>query len=120
MVLKAPLRLHLLMPLTALGPTLCLDLSGTNCRGHLGQAMSIWTALTSAEQGGSTMHCSELFRAKRETVTEVTAEPQATRTMRLAPWQAWFGTICPSSREQESLFCAAFGRNSFPGTTSYT
>lgn len=57
------------------------------------------------EQGGSSRHCPELLRAKREVrATEVTAEAQATRAMGLAPWQAGFGTVCASSRKPESFF----------------
>lgn len=55
----------------------------------------------------------ELSRAKREAVIEVTAEPQETKTMGLAPWQAWFGTICASSRERKSIFVQPLARAVF-------
>lgn len=38
-----------------------------------------------------------------EQVTEVTAEPRVTRTTGLALWQPQLGTICASSRTQESI-----------------
>lgn len=64
----------------------------------------------STEQGGTTTHSSKLSKRKGEPVTEVTAEPRVTRTTGLAPWQPQFGTICASSRTQESILVQLLAR----------
>lgn len=87
----------------------------------MGQGTSIWivpssqqsregqlgTALSSPGQRGR--------EGGREAATEVTAEPQATRATGLVPWQAGFGTVCASSRKQESVFVLILARRIFQG-----
>lgn len=79
---------------------------------HLGPCTSIWTDPTSLQSREAQPLCSKLSRAKREPETEVTAEPQVITTTGL--WQPQVGTICASSRAQESIFLHSLWQEPFP------
>lgn len=101
----------------ALGSSVCSDLLGTNCRGHLGQGTSIWTVPSSQQsrEGQPGTALSSLGQRGRQAATEATADPQATRAMGLAPFQAGFGTVCASSRKEERVFVLLLARRVFQG-----
>lgn len=82
----------------------------------MGQCLSIWTDPIPLLSREARPQCSKLFRAKREPVTEVTEEPQVITTTGL--WQPQVGTICASSRAQESIFLCSLWQEPFPALWS--
>lgn len=98
----------------ALGSSVCSDLLGTNCRGHLGQGTSIWTVPSSQQsrEGQPGTALSSLGQRGRQAATEATADPQATRAMGLAPFQAGLApSVLLPGRKKEFLCC--FWREEF-------
>lgn len=82
----------------------------------MGQCLSIWIDPIPLLSREARPQCSKLFRAKREPVTEVTEEPQVITTTGL--WQPQVGTICASSRAQESIFLCSLWQEPFPALWS--